>query len=308
MSIKTFCSAYCKFHDNVFVRSYPLRLLQPFDGKLEIRNNHFVEDLTPAEAAAKFLPGVHFGPAGDFPTWLRDPDRVVIKPGGSHAYRGSRVSLVPVFDGSVPEIRYTLDGSAPKAQSPLYRDPLRLTSPDTILAQPFHDGRPSGAVASATFAQLLEMPDVFLDELPLASMKSGNEQPERKTQLRKNCIGKPLRLGGVTYERGIGDHAGHDFAAELVYALRPEYRRFVSLAGVDDQTDHRGSLRVQVYVDDQLKAKTPILRGGQMPYYFDLEMPRGAKQLRVVIDDAGDGYAYDDADFVNAGFLVSAPH
>jgi hypothetical protein len=164
------------------------------------------------------------------------------------------------------------------------------------------------AVASAIFAQTLEMPDVFLDELPLASMKSGNEQPKRKTQYRKNCIGKPQRLGGVTYERGIGHHAGHDFAVELVYALKPEYRRFVSLVGVDDQTGHRGSLRVQVYVDDQLKAKTPILHGGQELYYFDLELPRGAKQLCLVIDDAGDGYDYDDADYVNAGFLVSVPH
>jgi hypothetical protein len=135
MSIKTFCSSYCKFHDNVFVRSYPLRLLQPFDGKLEIRDNHFVEDLTPAEAAARFLPGVHFGLAGNFSTWLRDPDRVVIKTAGGLAYRGSPFTLEPVFDGSPPEIRYNLDGSAPKAQSLLYLGPIRLTSPGTILGQ-----------------------------------------------------------------------------------------------------------------------------------------------------------------------------
>jgi hypothetical protein len=26
--------------------------------------------------------------------------------------------------------------------------------------------------------------------------------------------------------------------------------------------------------------------------------------LRIVIDDAGDGYEYDDADLANAGFIV----
>src|ERR1035437_4881829 len=73
MSIKTFCSSYCKFFDNVFVHSYSPRLFQPFDGHLEIRDNSFVDDLTPAEAENKFFPGMRFGLAGDFPAWLQDP-------------------------------------------------------------------------------------------------------------------------------------------------------------------------------------------------------------------------------------------
>jgi hypothetical protein len=73
MSFKTFCSSYCKFFDNVFVHSYSPRLFQPFDGHLEIRNNSFVDDLTPAVAENKFFPGMRFGLAGDFPAWLQDP-------------------------------------------------------------------------------------------------------------------------------------------------------------------------------------------------------------------------------------------
>ena len=304
MSIKTFCSSYCKFHDNVFVRSYPLRLLQPFDGHLEIKDNRFVDDLAPAEAAAKFLPGVRFGLTGGFPAWLRDPDRVTISPAGGLLYRGDRIAVTAVCDGPAPEVRYTLDGSEPTAHSALYAAPIQLSSPGTLRAQAFRDGQPSGFIARATFDRLLQMPDVFLDDLPLAGMKSGNENPEKKTQMRKNCIAQPLRLGGATYERGIGDHAGNGFAAELVYAIKPEFKRFVSLVGVDDQTGSRGSLVVQIYVDDQLKAKTPALRGGQAPQCLDVELPPGSKQLRIVIDDAGDGYAYDDADFANAGFVV----
>ena len=102
----------------------------------------------------------------------------------------------------------------------------------------------------------------------------------------------------------IGDHAGKDFAAELVYALKPEYKRFVSLVGVDDQTAGKGSIRVHIYVDDQLKTETAILKGRQAPVSLDVELPKGGKELRIVIDDAGDGYAYDDADFANAGFIV----
>ena len=202
------------------------------------------------------------------------------------------------------EIRYTLDGRLPTVQAPLYTVPIQLSSPGTIRAQAFRDGRPSSVIMRATFDRILLRPEVFLDELPMISMKSGNEQPKQETQMRKNCIGKPLRLGGVTYERGLGDHAGNGFAAELVYALKPEYKRFVSLVGVDDQTAGRGTLGIQVFVDNQLKTKTPVLRGGQPPHCLEVDLPQGARQLRLVIDDAGDGYGYDDADFVNAGFVV----
>lgn len=148
----------------------------------------------------------------------------------------------------------------------------------------------------------LPLPDVFLDELPLARMKSGNAS--QQTQLRKNCIGQPLQLGGTTYERGIGDHAGNGFAAELVYALKPAYKRFVAVVGVDDQTAERGSLRIHVVADGQTLADTPLLCGAQAPYCIDVKLPPAASELRLVIDDGGDGYGYDDADFGNAGFVV----
>jgi len=123
--------------------------------------------------------------------------------------------------------------------------------------------------------------------------------------MRKNCIGQPLRLAGVTYDRGIGDHAGNGFAAELVYALKPEYKRFVSLVGIDDQTDGRGSVIVKVLVDGKVVVQTCVLRGGELPEPIDVEIPQGAKQLKLVIEDAGDGYGHDDADLVNAGFVTA---
>jgi len=75
MSIKTLCCSYCKFHDNVFVRAGNLQSLQPFDGHLEVRNNHFINDLTPDEAERKFFKGVRFGVTEQFPAWLKDASR-----------------------------------------------------------------------------------------------------------------------------------------------------------------------------------------------------------------------------------------
>jgi hypothetical protein len=75
MSLKTLCSSYCKFHDNVFVRAGNLQLAQPFDGHLEVKKNQFLGDLTPAEAETKFFKGVCFGVTDEFPAWLKDPSR-----------------------------------------------------------------------------------------------------------------------------------------------------------------------------------------------------------------------------------------
>lgn len=147
------------------------------------------------------------------------------------------------------------------------------------------------------------LPDVYLDAMTPAKAISGNNDGRGPVQINKNCIGAPLRLKSMTYARGIGEHA----KADLEYPLKPEYRRFVCVAGLDDQVarynDVRGSIVVKTYVDEKLLAETPVLRGGGASCNIDVEIPGGAKTLRLVVDDAGDGVAFDDADFVNAGFI-----
>ena len=41
---------------------------------------------------------------------------------------------------------------------------------------------------------------------------------------------RPLRLRSKKYEKGIGVHA----PSQLLYELKPEYDRYVALAGVDE--------------------------------------------------------------------------
>jgi alpha-galactosidase len=143
---------------------------------------------------------------------------------------------------------------------------------------------------------------VYLDTLAPAIAKSGNGSG--KVEINRNCTGAPLRLRGVAYPRGIGEHA----KADLVYPLKPEYKRFVCVVGLDDQVarfgDVRGSIVAKVYAGDKVLAETPVLRGGGASANVDVEVPPGAKALRLVVDDAGDGVDFDDADFVNAGFIV----
>jgi hexosaminidase len=49
-------------------------------------------------------------------------------------------------------LRYTLDGSAPNAASPLYFAPLALPLPATLTVQAFFDGQPLGAPATRAFS------------------------------------------------------------------------------------------------------------------------------------------------------------
>jgi hypothetical protein len=113
-----------------------------------------------------------------------------------------------------------------------------------------------------------------------------------------------LRCAQELAARGIGEHA----KADLTYALEPRYQRFACVVGLDDQVarhgDVRGSIVVKVYLDEQVVLETPVLRGGGASASIDVEIPKGSKALRLVVDDAGDGVGYDDADFVNAGFIL----
>lgn len=147
------------------------------------------------------------------------------------------------------------------------------------------------------------LPDVYLETLPPLKAVSGNDGGKGKPQLNRNCIGQPLKLKGVTYERGVGEHS----PAELTYEIDPSYARFVCMVGLDDQVarynDVRGSIVVKVFADDKLLVRTPVLRGGGALANVNTVLPAGAKALRLVVEDAGDGVDFDDADFVNAGFV-----
>ena len=147
------------------------------------------------------------------------------------------------------------------------------------------------------------LPDVYLDALQPLRAVSGNDGGKGRPQHNRNCIGQPLKLKGVTYQRGVGEHA----SAELTYEIKPGYTRFVCVVGLDDQVarfnDVRGSIVIKVLGDDYLLAQTPVLRGGGASANIDVPIPAGAKALRLVVGDAGDGVGFDDADFVNAGFI-----
>ena len=219
------------------------------------------------------------------------------------------------------EIRYTLDGSAPTAASLLYTEPLRVTNTTRLRAGAFRGGRAVCLESEGVFVRLLPRPpapDIALGDLkPLRSVGfghtyggqvrySGNTKTPQKD---RSNLGQELRVDRTTFAQGLGVHA----PCELTYEVKPEYRRFVALAGADENLlavsngsnlAKYPSVVFKVLLDGREVATSPVMRVQFPAWRFNVEIPPGAKRISLVTMDAGDGTREDFADWVNAGFVV----
>lgn len=142
------------------------------------------------------------------------------------------------------------------------------------------------------------LPDLYLSDLkPVRAANGWNGDPRRDKSIEDNT----LTIRGEAFKRGMGVHA----PAELVYAVKPEYKRFVAIVGIDDETGVSGSVRFSLLADDRTLLKTPVLTGDDERFSINAELPAGTKQVRLVVDDGGNGIGNDHADWANAGFLTT---
>lgn len=255
--------------------------------------------------------------------WVVDPVRIA--PWGTpmrpHLFEQPiTVTLsAPLNPGA--EIRYTLDGSQPTAASVLYTKPLVFTDTTRLRVSAFRDGRAVCLESEGAFARmgsLPPLPDVAIGDLkPVRSVGfghtyggtvrySGNTRPP---QLNKSNLGQPLKINRMTYDRGMGVHA----PCALMYELKSEYKRFVALAGADENLvgiSHGSNLAkhpsvvFKVFIDGREAATSPVMRVLSPAWRFDVAIPAGAKLINLVAMDAGNGSREDFANWANAGFVV----
>jgi hypothetical protein len=219
------------------------------------------------------------------------------------------------------EIRFTLDGSAPSAVSPLYTEPFRVTNTTHLRAGAFRAGRAVCLESEGVFVRLLPRPpapDVALGDLkPLRSVGFGHTYGgtvrysgnTRAPQKDRSNLGQELRVDRTTFTQGLGVHA----PCELTYEVKPEYRRFVALAGADENLlavsngsnlAKYPSVVFKVLLDGREVATSPVMRVQFPAWRFNVEIPAGAKRISLVTMDAGDSTREDFADWVSAGFVV----
>lgn len=223
------------------------------------------------------------------------------------------------------EIRYTLDGSEPTMESKLYVEPLVLKETARVRAAGFRDDRPVASCTDCYFVRLPPMPpkpNVPLNELKpdwAAGPGHGHyssrrdeyryEREARPPQINQSNFGTPLLIRGTQYEKGLGVRA----PSQMIYPLKPEYDRFVALAGIDDhllKSEHGTNLArlpsvvFKVFIDGKLSAESPRMRISEGPWRFDVPIPAGSRQISLATTDAGDGNREDVADWVDAGFVL----
>ena len=105
-----------------------------------------------------------------------------------------------------------------------------------------------------------------------------------------------LRIGETVYEKGLGHHAPGD----LVFHLpEGEYTSFTAEVGVHWQGGGQGSVIFQVFVDGEQRFESETLSDSSARVSVNVPLT-GARELKLVSLDAGDGIACDMANWVDA--------
>jgi len=217
---------------------------------------------------------------------------------------GKRFTVTMTAEADRP-VFFTTDGSEPDSSSSRYREPVTVTADTAVTAAVIlDDGSRSEPAVERIFIMADEppKPDVHLSDLEPLRLTSDWAEPG----INRSIDGNPLRLNGRTYAKGLGLHAN----ATAVYRCRPEYRRFVAIAGLDDEikSSTEASVVFECYIDDQLVQKSPLLKSGALNFWhFDVPLPEGAKQIRLEAGTGDGSNKADHADWLDAGFIRARP-
>lgn len=106
----------------------------------------------------------------------------------------------------------------------------------------------------------------------------------------------PLQIKDKTYKKGIGHHA----PGEIVVALDGLYELFEAEVGVQWQGGSNvGSVVFQIFLDGKKVFDSGVRRELDPPLPVRVPL-KGAKEMRLVVTDAGDGIICDCADWAEA--------
>src|SRR5262249_43111537 len=109
-----------------------------------------------------------------------------------------------------------------------------------------------------------------------------------------NVAEHDLRLGGSTYDKGVGLHSH----SRLSYRLSGAYRRFEALVGLDERDGRAGRVRIRVLADGEaLVDRERTLRDGPLPISISVE---GVRELTLEVDFGRDADVQDVVDWVDA--------
>ncbi|MHB8523339.1 MAG: NPCBM/NEW2 domain-containing protein [Limisphaerales bacterium] len=110
--------------------------------------------------------------------------------------------------------------------------------------------------------------------------------------------GKPLRIAGAEYTRGLYCHA----FSKIIVRLPGPGATFNAIVGIDsnDQTSGgRGSVHFSATVGGVEKFRSDVMREGMAGKPVNVDLA-GATEFVIQVDDAGDGISCDQSDWADA--------
>ena len=143
---------------------------------------------------------------------------------------------------------------------------------------------------------------VFLSDLiPLETKHTPFLPGSRAWALQRDrsVAGRPLRLGGREFPKGLGMHS----RSTVTYDLAGKYRAFHAIVGLDDTTIGEGTAACAVEVDGQRVFEEPALSRAKGPQRLPIIDVTGAKRLTLTVDFGELGDSQDHVDWGDAVLL-----
>jgi hypothetical protein len=252
--------------------------------------------------------------------WITEPVRVTPAGTVNRPYffeKSVTITLEAPFIKNA-EMRYTLDGSEPKATSVRYEKPIDIQETTTLRVAAFNNGKIVSAPNKTNYYVHLPAtppkPEITLDKLIpekdlFAQINDSYASFQWHPVVNSSYEEKTLRIRNIKYDNGLGMKA----TAYIRYAIQPGWKRFVALAGVDDNmlTRYYGAniagfpmMVFKVFIDGNLAAESPVMRISQEPWRFDVAIPDGSRKIVLVCDDMGDRSPYNLGNWAEAGFCT----
>jgi len=166
----------------------------------------------------------------------------------------------------------------------------------------------AGALAGCTvFGSGTQAAEIkHLDEFDLSAMSCGMGV---QAQARRSILGKPLRLGDTTYERGVGTHS----ESLMLFRADGKVAAFDAVVGIDQETQEYpaswrtgknwGSCSFRVYADGRKVCDSGVIKEKDAPKPLHADLT-GAKWILLECSDGGfwAGYLCGHGDWADARF------
>jgi hypothetical protein len=124
----------------------------------------------------------------------------------------------------------------------------------------------------------------------------GPVEVNRSNGTGKKGDGGVLKIGTTTFTKGFGVHA----ASEVVVPVQGA-RKFTASVGLDADAGKKGTVVFQVFDGTRKLADSGLLKGGSGPRTLTADVT-GAKEVRLVVTNAGDGSSQDHSVWGNPRF------